>query len=217
MANRLAFPDRRLVLSSASSLLLAGCGGLGLGPTDTAANATIYLLDPPIRTATGGQAVPWALAVDIPDASDALDTRRIALIKADATMDYYANALWPDRLPLLVQTALVAGFESGGRVASVARAQDAIHADYELGVEIRDCAAHYSAADAAPGVTVSLVAHMFTAHARKIVASLTARQTAAADQNSTAAAVAAFNSAVGAAVDQIVDWAPALPPPPVAN
>ena len=62
-------------------------------------------------------------------------------------MDYYANAAWPDRLPLLVQTALVAAFEASGRVPSVSRTQDALHADYELGVEIRDCAAHYSSAD----------------------------------------------------------------------
>jgi cholesterol transport system auxiliary component len=211
MANELPAPDRRLVLLSASCLLLEGCGGLGLGPSETQANATIYMLNPAIPA--GGPPASWALAVDIPDASDAIDTRRIALIKADATMDYYANAVWPDRLPLLVQTALVAGFETSGRVPSVARTQDAVHADYELGTEIRDCAAHYSTPDGTPEVTVNLVAQMSTAHARKIVASLTVKQTAAASQNSIAAVVEAYNSALGAAATQIVNWAASLPLP----
>jgi cholesterol transport system auxiliary component len=209
MANDL---DRRLLLVSGAGLALAGCGGLGLGPTDT--NDTIYVLAPAVPAMPGGQPAGWALAVDIPDASDSIDTRRIALIKADATLDYYANAQWPDRLPLLVQTALVAAFQASGRVPQVSRTQDALHADYALGTEIRDCTAHYSAPDGIPSVTVSLVAQMSTAHGRKIMASFTASQSAPASQNSTGAVAAAFNTAVGAAVQQIVGWALGLPPPP---
>ncbi|HWY63016.1 MAG TPA: ABC-type transport auxiliary lipoprotein family protein [Rhizomicrobium sp.] len=203
--------DRRLVLFSASAFALAGCGGLGLGPTDT--NNTIYLLEPAIA-ASGGQPATWALAVDLPEATDALDSRRIALIKPDATLDYYANAVWADRLPVLVQTALVAAFQAGGHVPSVTRIDDALHADYELGTEIRDCAAHYSAPDGVPLVTVSLVAQMSTAHGRKIIASFTAKQDASAGQNSTTAVVAAFNAALSAAIGQIVTWALSLPAPP---
>ena len=212
MANKMFRPDRRVVLLSASAFALAGCGGLGLGPTDT--NDTIYVLQPAIAAAPGGQPATWALAVDLPDALDSLDSRRIALIKADSTLDYYANSQWPDRLPVLVQTALVAAFQASGRVPSVARTQDALHADYELGTELRDCTAHYSQPDAAPTVSVTLVVQMSTAHGRKMVASFTAKQEAPASQNSTAAVIAAFNTAVGAAVGQVVGWATALPAPP---
>lgn len=200
------------MLLSAASLALAGCGSLNLGPTDS--NDTIYLLQPATQAAGTGQPATWALAVDIPNASDAIDSRRISLVKADSTLDYYANAVWPDRLTMLVQTALIAGFEASGRVPAVARTQDAIHADYELGTDIRDCSAHYSTPDGAPTVTVSIVAQMSTAHGRKIVANFTASQQATASQNSTAAVVAAFNTALGAAVQQIVGWAVALPAPP---
>jgi len=212
MANRIFRPDRRLVLLSASALALAGCGGLGLGPTDV--NDTIYMLQPALAAAPGGQPATWALAVDIPDALDSIDSRRIALVRTDSTLDYYANSVWPDRLPVLVQTALVAAFEASGRIPSVARTQDALHADYELGTELRDCTAHYSQPDAAPTVSVTIVAQMSTAHGRKIVSSFTAKQDAAASQNSTSAVVAAFNTAIGAAVAQVVGWAVALPPPP---
>ena len=216
-------PDRRLLLVSGAGLLLAGCGGLGLGPTN--ANDTIYMLSP-APPATPSSPVPpagWALAVDVPDASDALDTRRIALTNSDATMDYYANAEWPDRLPVMVQTALIAAFQASGRVP-VSRTQDGLHADYELGTELRDASAHYSSADkdgkpgGVPKVTLTIVAQMTTARGRKILANFTSTQSADASQNSTVAVAEAFTSALGAAVNEIVRWAlglnlPAVSPP----
>jgi len=205
--------SRRMVLVSASAFTLAGCGGLGLGPKDT--NDTIYILQPALQpAASGGQPAGWALAIDIPDASDSMDSRRIPLIKADSTLDYYADAVWPDSLTKLVQTALVAAFQASGRIPSVSRTQDALHADYELGTELRDCTAHYSAPDGIPTVSVLMVAQMSTVHGRKVVASFTAKQDTPASQNSTAAVVAAFNAALAAAVGQIVQWAVSLPAPP---
>ena len=80
MANDIVL-NRRLLLFSASAFVLAGCGGLGLGPTD--ADQTIYVLQPALATPPpGGTPAGWALAIDIPDASDSIDTRRIALIKS---------------------------------------------------------------------------------------------------------------------------------------
>jgi cholesterol transport system auxiliary component len=204
--------DRRMMLLGASAFALSGCGSLGLGPSD--ANTTLYVLEPALMPAPGG-ATPanWALEVDLPDAEDNYDSRRIALIKADGTMDYYANAEWPDRLPVLLQTALVAAFEASGRVPGVARTQDGLHADYEMGVEIRDFAAHYGAQDkdakptGVPKITVTLIAQMTTAHGRKIVANFTASQNNDAAENSTGAVVRAMNAALGAAVQQIVSWA----------
>lgn len=213
-SNRL-MPDRRLFLISASSFALAGCGGLGLGPPDTP--NTIYVIEPAIAAVPGGQPAPWALAVNIPVALDSIDTRRIVLVKSDATLDYYANAAWPDRVPILVQTALLAAFQASSRVPSVARIQDALHADYELSSEIRDFSAHYSEPDGIPKVMVSIVVQMSTTHGRKIVASFTAKQEAAASQNSTVAVVAAFNAALGAAVGQITVWVLGLNLPAVPS
>ena len=204
--------DRRTLLVGASALALSGCGGLGLGPTD--ANNTIYVLQPALAPAPqSATPVSWALAVDVPTALDSIDGRRITLVKADGTMDYYANAEFPDRVPTLVQTALVAAFEDSGRVPSVGRTQDALHADYELGVEVRDFSAHYDSQDkdgkpgGVPKVTVSLICQMSTAHGRKIVANFSATQNTDASENSTGAVVRAMNTALAAAVQQIVGWA----------
>jgi cholesterol transport system auxiliary component len=160
-----------------------------------------------------GAKVDWALSIQIPAASDALDARRIALTHSDTVLDYYANAVWPDGLPRMVQTAVLSAFQDSGRIGAVAREQDALHADYNLSLDIRDFAAHYSSPDGAPRVTVNIVAQMATAHGRKVVATLNASQSADASANAVDAVVQAMDQALGAVIGQIIAWALAMPPP----
>ena len=87
-------PNKRI--TSAADSFLFSIGGCAFrlrapfffpGPTD--ANNTLYALEP-ARTPAAAGATPldWALEVDLLDAEDSFDSRRIALIKADGTMDY---------------------------------------------------------------------------------------------------------------------------------
>jgi cholesterol transport system auxiliary component len=205
--------DRRLFLVTASSLALAACGSLDkvLGPPDA---PQIYALRPAVPTARpGGSKVSWALAILKPDASSNLDTARIALARSDTRLDYYANAAWPDRLPDLVQTALLAGFEATGRIDAVSRSEDALHSDYELSTDLRDFEARYDAPDGAPSVAVTIIAHVADARSRKIVANLPVSFTQPATANSVDSVVEAFAAALAKAVDQIVQWTLALPAP----
>ena len=205
--------QRRLFLIGISSLTLSACGGnvLGLGPPDP---GPIYMVAPNFPPApAGGEKVKWALSVMRPDVEAALDTDRIALTQPDGTMDYYAKATYPDRLPGIAQQALLQGFESSGRIDAVAREEDALHADYNLAVEIKDFAAHYSQQDGIPSVTVSITVKLTTAHGRAIVGSYSAVQTVTATANSAAAATQALQQALGAAVTQIVNWTLAAPFP----
>jgi cholesterol transport system auxiliary component len=212
---------RRLVLVSGSALtlplVLAGCGGniLGLGPDQ---EPQIYTLSPvSAAPAAGAAQVPWALAVEVRAASDAIDTRRIAITRSGTTMDYYANAVWPDNLPVLVQSALVKAFQDSGRIAAVSREQDSLRADYVLICDIRDFAAHYSDANGAPQIAIAIQAQMAAANGRKVLNSLAANNNVPASANSVDAAIAAFDAALGATLNQIVTWAlgltlPATPP-----
>lgn len=204
--------DRRSVLAG-SCLLLAGCGNL-IGPPPP---SQIYVLHPPLPAAGAGPKVAWALAIAKPDASDSLDSDRIALAKSDTEFDYYANAVWPDRLASLIQTALLAGFEASGRIEAVAREEDTLHADYELFTDIRDFEARYASPDAAPSVVVTLIARMAEAHSRKIVATTTASFTQSTSANNVDAVVEALDAALGKAIARIVAWALALPPPPTGG
>lgn len=202
-------PSRRIFLVGASSLALAACGNI-LGPPTA---SQIYVLRP-APPAQGGPKAAWALSIVMPDASDSLDSERIALTKSDTQLDYYANAVWPDRLPHLIQTELLAGFEASGRIDLVARDEDAIHADYQLTTDIRDFEARYATADGAPTATVTIIAHMAETHSRKIVANLTVNLTEPASANNVDAVVQAFDVALAKAITQIVTWALGLPPPP---
>jgi cholesterol transport system auxiliary component len=204
-----ALMDRRLLLLGASALIVSACGNV-IGPPDA---PQIYLLKPQVPASPGAN-ITWALGVDIPTAADALITQRIALTHSDTTLDYFANAVWPDTLPLTVQTAVLAAFQDSGRIGAVARSQEDLHADYTLALDIRDFAAHYSDADGAPRVTVTIVARMATSHGRKVVANLSATQSAQASINSVDAVVQAMDQALGGVISQIVAWVLTQPPPP---
>jgi ABC-type uncharacterized transport system auxiliary subunit len=166
---------------------------------------------PPVKAA-------WSLAVMRPDIAGGLNTQRIALIQADATMDYYADAQYPDLVPGLVQDALLNGLRTSGHADQVSREQDALHADYDLFVTVKDFQARYSAPGQAPEVQVTLVTQLATAHGRRILASFTASQHAPAGADSAAAAAAALSVALGAAARDVTTWAlatiPATPPQP---
>lgn len=204
-------PARRLFLIGISSMALSACGGNLLGPPDA---GSIYMVSPKFPAApAGGEKVQWALAILRPDSPGGFDTDRIALTQPDGTMDYYARATYPDRLPNIVQHALLDGFEASGRIDKVAREEDALHADYNLAIEVKDFAAHYSQQDGIPGITVSITVKLTTAHGRDIVGSFSTTQTGSASANSAGAAAQALQQALAAAVTQIVNWTLSAPVP----
>jgi cholesterol transport system auxiliary component len=204
-------PCRRLFFLGASALVLTGCSNI-IGPTSA---PQIYVLHPmPKAGPAANGKVAWALAIELPDASDSLDTNRIALSQTDTTFDYYANATWSDRLPNLVQTAILSGFENSGRIESVAREGNSLKADYVLSADIRNFEAHYSQPNNAPSVVVTLIAHMVQTRTREMVASFTATQTVPASVDSVNSVVEAFDTALAAAVSSITEWALTLPSPP---
>lgn len=205
---------RRLLLIGAGSLALSGCGGklLDIGPPDA---GTVYAVLPKSPAApAGGQKVAWALAILRPATAPGLDSERIALTQPDGTVDFYAKAAYPDRLPPIVQQALLNGFESSGRIDAVAREEDALHADYNLVTEIKDFAAHYAVPDGVPTVTVALTVKLTTAHGRAIVGTFSSVQTGTASANSAGAAAQALQQALAGAVNEIVNWTLAAPMPP---
>jgi cholesterol transport system auxiliary component len=166
-----------------------------------------------VPPAGGGARVGWQMSIALPDASDSLDNDRIALEQPDGTMDYYANAVWPDRLSMLVQSALIDAFGASNRIVAVGRDTDGLKSDYLLQTDIRDFEALYETADAAPSVVVRIEAKLVAVHTRAIVQALNARAQVDATANSVPAAVQAFNDALGNALQQIVTWALAAPPP----
>jgi cholesterol transport system auxiliary component len=197
---------RRGVLTGMGALVLSGCGSILPAPQQP----QLYLLDPTI-TAPAGPPVRWRLAVATPDASAALDTARIALMRTPTTMDYYANAAWQDRVPLILQRLLIEAFESSGRILSVDRDTAGIESDYVLETEIRAFEARYEAA--IPQIQVTIAAKMVQMPMRDIIATFTANRRIDASANTVNAVVMAFDTASAQTITQIVSWAFGLPAP----
>ncbi|MBL6853216.1 MAG: membrane integrity-associated transporter subunit PqiC, partial [Alphaproteobacteria bacterium] len=106
--SKLLLDRRSLFVTGAASVALAACSNI-VGPPEA---APLYMLRPKVPASTNGRAVNWQISIQLPEAPQSLDTDRIALVQPGNVMEYYANAEWPDRLPFLVQQALIEAFEA---------------------------------------------------------------------------------------------------------
>src|SRR5262249_41363211 len=185
--------------------LVGGCGSLGkvIGPPPA---PKLYVLAPPPTALSAlGPRVKWQLAVSLPLARANLDTARIALNKMQIMMDYYADAAWTDRLPLLVQDLLIECFEHSGKITGVARDTLGIAANYRIDTELRQFEAHYDREDAAPRVIVRIEAKLTILPERNIINSWTVTEEVQSQRNDIQSIVIAFNKAGGSALQALVD------------
>ena len=192
----------QLIAVACLGLSLGGCGGLLPKPPER----QIYRLMPSFAFSPGLPHVTAQLAVAAPSALAALDTARIATVRSPATLDYFADAEWADHAPFVVQAALLEGFEKSGATAAVGPESLGLHADFVLETALRDFAAIYDSPTAAPHAVVSLNLKLVRLPEHVIVGQTTVRADAAAAANTLADVVAAFDAALGRAVQDAVTW-----------
>jgi cholesterol transport system auxiliary component len=203
-------PTRRgFITLTGASVLMAGCGNI-IGPGKP---LQLYVLGPAFPAGAAGTPTNWQLTVALPQAPASLDTERIALNPTPATLDYFANASWPDHLPLLIQSLLVESFEKDGRAGAVTRDTSGLHADYLLQTEIRAFQARYTAPDQAPEIVLRIGATLVQMPDGKILDHREMSEEAHAETNAIPAIVGAFDAATGAMLADIVNWAVTKAPP----
>jgi cholesterol transport system auxiliary component len=200
---------RALLVTGASAIVLSACSNI-IGPPES---APMYELEPAHTPIGAVPRVTWQMTVVLPEAPDSLDTMRIALEQPGGRLDYYANATWQDRLPFLIQSALVEAFEASGHMPAVGRDTEGLKSDYLLVSDIRDFNARYDTPDAAPVAVVRMVAKVIAARTRTIVLSVDAHSEIQAAQNSVPSVVEAFNQALANVQTKIVQAALNAPPP----
>jgi len=201
--NRSRLSRRRLLeVLAAAPLVLSGCSSLvpGQGPPPD-----LYRLTPKPEIPGTIPKVDWQLEVDVPNAPASLDSTRVALLHNPSQFEYYARANWVDRAPLLIQSLLIEFFESSGKILSVGRDSSDVHPDYVLSTELRDFQMDYFP-DPLPLAHVGMNARLISVRQRSIVASRRFDQLASASADRIDSAVAAFNLALGKALDEIVVW-----------
>jgi cholesterol transport system auxiliary component len=202
-------PARRLPpwLAIGVAAVLASCGGILSEPPQR----KLYQLKASANFSAPQRHSSAQLLLALPNAPAGLDTERIALSRSPMSLDYLADAQWTDRAPLLVQTALLDGFEKSGAVPAVGRDSAGLRADFILETDLRDFAANYDSPNGPPRIAVAFNVKLIKIPERKIVAlkSVTRQQPAAAD--TIPEIVRAFDAALASAVEEAVRWAVGQP------
>jgi cholesterol transport system auxiliary component len=181
--------------------LMAGCGGL----LPAAPERQLYRLTPTFAFAAPLPHVAAQLVVAMPTAPSGLASERIVLSRTPVTLDYFADAQWADRLPFLIQTALVDGFEKSAAMPAVGPESLGLRADFMLDTTIGDFEAVYDSPGGPPRVVVRLHATLVGPEHR-IVAQTSVSREANAAANSVPEIVAGFDQALGGAVTEVVTW-----------
>ena len=200
-----------LALFPALALLPAACGPLlpGQGPPPD-----LYRLTPKSTFDPDLPSVDWQLVLAPPEAESAIDTTRIALAPSATRIEYYANAGWTDRVPLMFQTLMLESFENSDRIVAVGRRALGLRSDYELRVDIREFQAEYYRHPGQPPlcaaapvcVEAAINAKLVYTPQRTIVAARDFRAFAASPRNDTADIVEAFDLALGDILKDVVSW-----------
>jgi cholesterol transport system auxiliary component len=193
----------RKILLFLAAAALAGCGGIipgsGEGPQ-------LYLLTPKTTFAPDLPRAEWQLLVDVPFAPAEIDNDRVVLQHTPYTVDRFANAAWPDRAPIMVQSLLVESFESTGKITAIARESAGLRADYVLKPELRKFTAVYDRPEAPPIASVILNVRLVKMPERTIIAQTTFDHRHRAERNDMPAIVEAFDEALGKVLKRTIEW-----------
>jgi cholesterol transport system auxiliary component len=189
-------------LAGAMALLSTGCASLlGLSPSPH-----LYRVTPKSIYPANLPHLATQILVDVPLAPAGLDSPRIALSRSALSIDYFADSEWTERVPLLIQTALLESFENSGAITAIDRESIGLRADFILKTEIRHFEAFYDSPNAAPEVWVAMIARLVNPTGRNIVAHASFERRERAAANDMGHVVLAFDDALGAVMADIVVW-----------
>ena len=194
-------------LSSIMALAVTGCASLlGLSPAPH-----LYRVTPKSTYPANLPHPSVQILVDVPLAPAGLDTTRIALSHSAVSIDYFADSEWTDRLPQLVQTALLESFENSRAITAIDRESIGLRADFILKTEIRHFEALYDSPNGPPVVWVAIIARLVAPSGREIVAQSSFERREQASANEIPRIVVAFDEALGAVIKDIVVWTASNP------
>ncbi|WP_260958319.1 ABC-type transport auxiliary lipoprotein family protein [Pseudomonas citri] len=133
-------------------LLLAGLilvGGCSILPKSEPAD--VYRLPATQAPAASGTPVNWSLRLASPQASEVLNSPKIAVIPQGNLLRSYTASRWSDPAPVLLRNRLLDGFVQDGRLNRLSVADSNLQADLELGGQLQAFQTEYQ------GTTASVV------------------------------------------------------------
>ena len=186
------------------AVVAGGCSIKELLPSG-GERADMYVLSPKSTFADDLERVSSQLVLEVPIASEGINTHGIAVRETPLTLDYYAGVRWTERAPFMIQTLLVESFENSNKIVSVARRGTDLRADYVLKTELRDFQAEYESSDNVVA-RVRLNAKLVRMPQRVILASMNFEHRIPVEGAGILAVVNAFDVALGNVMKRTVEW-----------
>jgi phospholipid/cholesterol/gamma-HCH transport system substrate-binding protein len=167
----------------------------------TPAQKITYDLRAPQNLGPAGKTLSGQLAIPEPTAVAMLQTQRMLLSPAK---DYpgFAEFLWADSIPKLLQARLIDSFENFDIAHAPLRATDVGQADYQLLIDVRR---FRIVTENDPVAEIALSARIVDKNG-KVVASRLIEATEKLDKIEPAAAVEAFNAAFARIAKELIGW-----------
>ncbi len=187
---------------------LSACAGIGT-LSRAATPSDLYALTPKSTFSSSLPRLNQQIVVEEPTATAAVDTDQVAVMPNPLQVQYLPNVRWVDRAPLIVQTLLVESFENSGKVAAVGRSGVGLRADYVIVSDLREFQAEVpegAGEDSLLDVRVRLNIKILDAFSEQIIASSGFAKTRKAESDEMIDIAGAFDSALGAAMRDAVEW-----------
>ena len=199
-------PLLRAALAALALSALGGCAGLATLGTITKPVA-LYEVSPKSTYDPSLPEITAQLVVEEPTAASSVNTDRIAVKPNPFQVEYFPDARWVDRAPLMVQTRLVESFENTNRVASVGRQAIGLSSDFLLITELREFQAEAPGENDGPlHVHVQLNMKIVKEPQGLIIASRSFSAEVQADSLAMLDVVSAFDRALGQTMREAVEW-----------
>lgn len=185
----------------AAAAALAGCASL-FGGGD--ASPTYFVWQDPGRSAPAAAASPRTLLVAPTATATFYDTQRIAFAPDAGTRAYYQLAWWTDRPGKRFDVLVLERLLARGAFTGIASTTSGTRGDLVLSATILDI---YHDNAKAPGTArLRIAVELADRGGRALAARRTFEQSVPLGTESPAAAVAAFDAAVGRMLDELVPW-----------
>ena len=188
----------RLLLSMTLTGLLTACSIL-----PSSEPPQVYLLPSQSAPASSAGAVSWSLRLNTPQASQALNSPRIAVLPAANAFSSYAGSRWSDMAPRLLRNHLLVAFQNDGRVRALSTDDDTLQADLQLGGELHAFQSEYH--DGKVTVVIRLQARLIDSRQR-ILASQRFEVIEPVNGTQVPAVVSAFGAASDQLAKQVLQW-----------
>ncbi|MBY0271833.1 MAG: ABC-type transport auxiliary lipoprotein family protein [Alphaproteobacteria bacterium] len=146
-----------------------------------------------------------SIAIDMPLSEASLNTNRIALTPSPYQREYFADASWPDRLPNILQEALLEGLSQRWGGIYVNRLKTGLQARYVLHTEIQDFSVHNMGTTQAETI-IKVRFKLVNLRERKVIASHVFEEKVPLCAVTMEGIITAFNEGTHILIENAISW-----------